>query len=120
NSTYFAIPKTAVLDQWAAEVPANFLFAFKAPRQITHLQWLKDKDQLLSILLDVVGTLGKRLGPLLFQLPPTAKKNVSRLRAFLKLVPNQQRVAFEFRHPSWFDEEILALLRDHNTALCIA
>ena len=120
NSTYFGMPKAAVLEQWADEVPAGFRFAFKAPRQITHLQWLKDKDQLLSTLVDVVGTLGERLGPLLFQLPATAKKDASRLRAFLTLVPLQQRVAFEFRHPSWFDEEIYGLLRDHHAALCIA
>ena len=120
NSTYFGMPKAAVLEQWADQVPAGFRFAFKAPRQITHLQWLKDKDKLLSTLLDVVGTLRERLGPLLFQLPATAKKDVPRLRAFLTLVPLQQRVAFEFRHPSWFDEEVFSLLRDHHAALCIA
>jgi uncharacterized protein YecE (DUF72 family) len=120
NSAYFGMPKVAVLEQWAAQVPAGFRFAFKAPRQITHLQWLKDKDQLISTLLDVVRTLRERLGPLLFQLPATAKKHVSRLREFLKLVPLQQRVAFEFRHPSWFDEEIFDLLRDHRAALCLA
>ena len=120
NSTFFAMPKASVLEQRAGEVPAAFRFAFKAPRQITHLQWLKDKDKLLSTLLEAVGTLRERLGPLLFQLPPTVKKDVPRLRAFLALVPSQQRVAFEFRHPSWFDDEVFGLLRDHRAALCVA
>ena len=110
----------SVLEKWADEVPADFRFAIKAPRQITHLQWLKDKDKLLSTLLEVVGTLRERLGPVLFQLPPTAKKDVPRLRAFLALLPPHQRVAFEFRHPSWFDDEVFGLLRDHRVALCIA
>jgi uncharacterized protein YecE (DUF72 family) len=120
NSTFFAMPKASVLERWADEVAAGFRFAFKAPRQITHLQWLKDKDKLLSTLLEVVGTLRERLGPLLFQLPATAKKDMSRLRAFLALVPSQQRVAFEFRHPSWFDDEVFELLRDHRAALGVA
>lgn len=120
NSTFFAMPKASVLAKWADEVAPGFRFAFKAPRRITHLQWLQDKDQLLSTLLEVVVTLCARLGPLLFQLPPTAKKDVPRLRAFLGLLPTQQRVAFEFRHPSWFDDEVVGLLRDHRVALCIA
>src|SRR5206468_295325 len=106
NSTFFAMPKAPVLEKWADQVPAGFRFAIKSPRQITHLQWLKDKNVLLSTLLEVVATLGERLGPLLFQLPPTAKKDASRLRDFLALLPSQQRVTFEFRHPSWFDDEI--------------
>jgi uncharacterized protein YecE (DUF72 family) len=120
NSTFFALPKAAVLEKWANEVPADFRFAIKAPRLITHVQWLKNKDQLLSTLLEVVGTLRDRLGPLLFQLPATATKDVSRLRAFLALLPSTQRVAFEFRHPSWFDDEVFALLRAHRVALCVA
>ena len=120
NSTFFAMPKVSVLERWADEVPAGFRFAFKAPRQITHLQWLKDKDEVLSTLLEVVGMLRERLGPLLFQLPPTAKKDVPRLRAFLALLPAQRRVAFEFRHPSWLDDEVFGLLHDHRAALCVA
>ena len=84
------------------------------------MQWLQGKDQLLSTLLDVVQTLRERLGPLLFQLPPTAEKDIPRLRAFLGLLPTRQRVAFEFRHPSWFDDDVFGLLRDHRVALCVA
>ena len=120
NSTFFAMPKAAALAQWADQVPADFRFAFKAPRQITHLQSLKDKDALLPNLLEVVATLQERLGPLLFQLPPTLKKDVPRLRAFLALLPPECRVAFEFRHPSWLDDEVFDLLRDHGVALGVA
>jgi uncharacterized protein YecE (DUF72 family) len=120
NSTFFGMPKATVLEQWASQVPADFRFAFKAPRQITHVQGLRDKSALLSNLLQVVGTLQDRLGPLLFQLPPTLKKDMPRLRAFLSLLPSECRAAFEFRHPSWFDDEVFRLLSDHRVALCIA
>jgi uncharacterized protein YecE (DUF72 family) len=120
NSTFFAMPKASVLEKWTEQVPPGFRFAIKAPKSITHIQWLQDKDKLLSTLLEVLGTLNERLGPLLVQLPPTAKKDVTRLRAFLALLPRQQRVTFEFRHPSWFDDEIFGLLREHRVALCVA
>jgi len=120
NSTFFALPKASVLEQWAGAVDDDFHFAFKAPKSITHVQPLNDKGEVLSKLLEVVGTLKTRLGPLLFQLPPTLKKDVLRLRSFLALLPPQGRTAFEFRHPSWFDDEIIGLLRDHGVALCIA
>ena len=92
----------------------------KAPQRITHRQRLKDAGDSVSSLLAVAGALKERLGPLLFQLPPNFKKDVPRLRAFLALLPSQRRAAFEFRHPSWFDEEVFGLLRDHQVALCIA
>src|SRR5262249_10605539 len=77
-------------------------------------------DESVSSLLEVAGTLKERLGPLLFQLPPNFKKDVPRLRAFLALLTPRCRAAMEFRHPSWFDDEVFGLLRDHRTALCIA
>lgn len=120
NSTFFALPKVATLEQWADQVGADFRFAFKAPKQITHVQSLHDKGEWLSKLCDAVGTLATRLGPLLFGLPPTLKKDVPRLRAFLALLPPRIRVAFEFRHSSWFDDEVFGLLRDHGVALCVA
>jgi uncharacterized protein YecE (DUF72 family) len=120
NNSFFGMPKATVLEQWAGQVPANFRFAFKAPRQITHLQALRDKGELLSNLLQVVGTLQDRLDPLLFQLPPTLKKDVSRLGEFLSLLPPKCRAAFEFRHPSWFDDDVFRLLSDHRVALCVA
>jgi uncharacterized protein YecE (DUF72 family) len=120
NSTFYGMPKATVLATWANAVPANFQFVLKAPKRITHIQGLKDADDLVSHWLEVAGTLAERLGPLLFQLPPQLHKDVPRLRAFLALLPVQHRVALEFRHPSWFDDEVFGLLRDHRAALCIA
>jgi uncharacterized protein YecE (DUF72 family) len=120
NNTFYRMPKASVLEAWAGEVPTDFKFVLKASQRITHIQRLKDADESLAYLLDVAGTLNERLGPLLFQLPPSLKKDAPRLREFLALLPPQCRAAFEFRHPSWFDEEVFALLRDQQAALCIA
>ena len=120
NSTFRGMPKASVLDTWADEVPAEFRFVLKAPQRITHIKRLKDVGDSVSQLLEVAGTLKERLGPLLFQLPPNLKKDAPRLREFLALLPGRPRVAFEFRHPSWFDNEVFALLRRHKAALCIA
>src|SRR2546421_1203386 len=114
NNTFYRMPRESVLEVWAAEVPADFKFVLKAPQRITHMQRLKDTDDSVAYLLKVARALKERLGPLLFQLPPYFEKDVARLRAFLELLPPHPRAAFEFRHQSWFDEEIFALLRDHQ------
>jgi uncharacterized protein YecE (DUF72 family) len=120
NSTFRGMPKASVLEGWAAEVPADFNFAVKAPQQITHFKRLKDAGEAVSQLLEVAGVLGERLGPLLFQLRSNFKKDAPRLREFLALLPPENRAAFEFNHASWFDDEVFGLLRDHQAALCIA
>lgn len=120
NNTFYRMPKAPVLEAWASEVPADFKFVLKASQRITHMQRLKNAEAAVSYLLEVAGALKERLGPLLFQLPPNLKKDVPRLRDFLALLPSQRRAAFEFRHPSWFDEEVFGLLREHQVALCIA
>jgi uncharacterized protein YecE (DUF72 family) len=120
NYTFRRLPTTSVLQTWAGAVPADFQFVLKAPEQITHRKRLKDAGDALRNFLDIAGKLKKRLGPLLFQLPSTLQKDVPRLRAFLALLPRERRVTFEFRHASWFDDEVLELLRDHRAALCIA
>ena len=120
NNTFPRMPAPAALEAWASEVPAAFRFALKAPQRITHQQRLRDADESVSYLLDVAGVLRERLGPILFQLPPDLKKDLPLLRGFFLLIPARFRVAFEFRHQSWFDEEIFALLRKHQAALCIA
>src|SRR6266480_2244271 len=120
NNTFYRMPKASVLEAWAAEVPADFKFVLKASQQITHKQRLKDSGDSVSYLLKVAGALKERLGPLLFQLPPFLKKDAPRLRDFLALLPPDHRAAFEFRHQSWFDDEVFSLLRDQRAALCIA
>jgi uncharacterized protein YecE (DUF72 family) len=120
NYTFRRMPTASVLDSWADAVPADFQFVLKVPEAITHKKRLKDAGDSVSKFLEIAGKLKKRLGPLLFQLPPTFMKDAPRLRAFLALLPPERRVAFEFRHPSWFDDEVFGLLREHRAALCIA
>jgi len=120
NSTFKRLPTSSVLKAWAKVVDADFKFAFKASEQITHFRRLKDAGSLVSDLFRVAATLKDRLGPVLFQLPPNFKKDVVRLREFLALLPSRRRAAMEFRHPSWFEEDVFALLREHRVALCIA
>jgi uncharacterized protein YecE (DUF72 family) len=120
NNTFYRMPKAAVVESWAEEVPADFKFVLKAPQRITHHQRLKDSSESMSYLLKAANALKDRLGPLLFQLPPFLRKDVPRLRDFMALLPKDCLAAFEFRHQSWFDDEIFALLREHQAALCIA
>jgi uncharacterized protein YecE (DUF72 family) len=120
NYTFRRLPTASVLKTWADAVPADFQFVLKAPEQITHVRRLKDAGDSVSGFLDIAGNLGKRLGPLLFQLPPNFKKDMPSLGAFLALLPSSCRVALEFRHSSWFDDEVFGLLRHHRAALCVA
>jgi uncharacterized protein YecE (DUF72 family) len=120
NYTFRRLPTASVLETWAGAVPAYFQFVLKAPEQITHVKRLKDAGDSVSNFLEIAGKLKDRLGPLLFQLPPNFKKDRSQLRVFLALLPSPCRVALEFRHPSWFDDEVFGLLRHHRAALCIA
>jgi uncharacterized protein YecE (DUF72 family) len=120
NYTFRRLPTESVLQTWAAAVPEGFRFVLKAPEEITHGRRLKNAGEVVSRLVEVAGTLKERLGPILFQLPPNLRKDAPRLREFLALLPRQRRAAFEFRHQSWFDEEVFGLLRDHQAALCIA
>src|SRR5262245_38448546 len=120
NNTFYRMPKPSVLEAWAKEVPADFKFVIKGSQKITHFQRLKDTDESVAYLLKVVSVLNKQLGPLLFQMPPYLKKDIPRLRDFLAKIPRERRVAMEFRHESWFDSELFELLREHQSALCIA
>lgn len=120
NNTFYRMPKTSVLEAWAAEVPEDFKFVIKASQRITHMQRLKDAGDSVSYLLKTVTSLRERLGPLLFQLPPFLRKDAPRLKEFLGLLSGHCRAAFEFRHQSWFDPEIFDLLREHQAVLCIA
>lgn len=120
NNSFYRMPTAALLQAWADEVPPEFRFVLKAPRQITHVQRLRGAGEALAHFVEVAGALQARLGPLLFQLPPNLAKDLARLRDFLALLPRERRAAFEFRHASWFDDEVFGLLREHGAALCIA
>jgi uncharacterized protein YecE (DUF72 family) len=120
NNTFYRLPKSSVLEAWATQVPEEFQFVLKAPQRITHFQRLVNSNETVSLFLKVAEVLQQRLGPLLFQLPPNMKKDMPRLRTFLDLLPQGRRIAFEFRHASWFDEEVFDLLRQRQMALCVA
>ena len=120
NNTFYRMPKEDVLLGWAEQVPERFSFVLKASQRITHIQRLKECGDLVRHLLRVADVLGPRLGPLLFQLPPNFKKDLPRLSAFFDDMPAKRRVAFEFRHASWFDDEVFAALRERGVALCVA
>jgi uncharacterized protein YecE (DUF72 family) len=121
NNTFYRLPKEHVLRDWAAQVPETFTFAIKASQRITHFARLKPaaKDP-LDFLLRNTEVMGGRLGAILFQLPPNLEKDVDRLRAFLDLLPGDRRFSIEFRHSSWFDEDVVSELRSRDVALCIS
>jgi uncharacterized protein YecE (DUF72 family) len=117
NNSFYRMPTERVLMGWAEQVPPEFRFVLKASRRVTHNNRLTDPDGSLGYFLRAVTPLGERMGPTLFQLPPTFRKDVNRLRDFLALLPKRWPAAVEFRHPSWFDDEIYDLLRLKETAL---
>jgi uncharacterized protein YecE (DUF72 family) len=119
NYTFHRIPAPKTIENWKGRTPEKFRFALKAPQKITHWSKLRDCSDTLEYFCRVVISLEDRLGPVLFQLPPTFKKDADVLNSFLREFPDM-RGAFEFRHESWFDEEIFQLLRSRNIALCIA
>jgi uncharacterized protein YecE (DUF72 family) len=119
NATFYRMPVDSVLAGWAAGTPAGFRFALKAPRRITHLRRLRDVDEPVRTFCDTAAVLGDKLGPLLFQLPPVFARDLDRLAALLVQLPPGLRIAFEFRHPSWYTDEVHALLRGRDAALCL-
>jgi uncharacterized protein YecE (DUF72 family) len=120
NNTFYRMPKETVLEGWAAQVPEGFRFALKASRRITHLKRLREVADETAYLLATAAALGPRLGALLFQLPPNLKLDLERLDAFLALLPEGTRAAFEFRHPSWAEEAVLERLRARGFAQVLA
>jgi uncharacterized protein YecE (DUF72 family) len=120
NATFYRMPTDATLRAWADATPASFVFTLKAPQRITHHRRLADVDEPLRRFVDVSAVLGAKLGPLFFQLPPTFGKETGRLADLLAMLPPGRRAAFEFRHASWFADDVYALLGTRDAALCIA
>jgi uncharacterized protein YecE (DUF72 family) len=119
NNTFYRMPAESMLSQWSEQVPDQFAFTLKAPRRITHDKRLREAESNVAEFLRRAGALGNKLGVLLFQLPPYLRKDLPRLRDFLDLLPSGKRVAFEFRHASWQDDEVYELLRSRATMLCV-
>ena len=117
NNTFYRMPQAPLLQGWNDKVEGTFCFALKAPRSITHISRLKDAGEGVGYFMKVAATLGERLGPILFQLPPFFKKDAGVLREFLAQLPPGTKAAFEFRHSSWFDDETSTILADKQAAL---
>lgn len=118
NNTFYRMPKAELVSGWGSRVPDGFRFAIKAPRRITHMQKLKNVEDSVGYLLKATAGLGSKLGSVLFQLPPFLKKDVPLLDEFLAKLPKELRSAFEFRHVSWFADDVFDTLRAYDAALC--
>jgi uncharacterized protein YecE (DUF72 family) len=119
NNSFYRLPTTEALAGWCRETPREFCFAAKASRYITHNLKLKDPEPSSKKFFSQIARLGRRLGPILFQLPPGWKLNLERLEEFLATLPKRRRYVFEFRNPTWNVPPVYETLRRHNAAMCI-
>ena len=117
NNTFYRMPTAKLTEGWYAEVPDGFSFTLKLSQRITHFKRLKNIDEEMNFFLTSAAGLKEKLGPILVQLPPNFKKDIVVLEDFLAKFASHGRLAFEFRHDSWFDDELFELLRKHNAAL---
>lgn len=120
NNTFYRLPKQEVFENQASDVPSGFIFSVKVPRRITHIKRLKDTKENVEYLFKILSPLKKKFGVFLVQLPPNFKKDMTRLEDFIKDLPDNINAAFEFRHPSWFEQEVYDLLKNHKCALCLS
>jgi uncharacterized protein YecE (DUF72 family) len=119
NNSFYRLPRKETLISWRDTAQQGFIFAVKGSRFITHMKKLKDPESSLSRFMEVVGVLGEKMGPILFQLPPRWRFNRERFHAFLEALPQDCRYAFEFRDPSWFVPEAYEELHRQGAAFCI-
>jgi len=120
NNTFYRMPEEKTVANWAAQVPDGFRFVLKAPQRITHQKKLVGTEDDVRYLFEAAATLGEKQGPVLFQLPPFSRKDALKLRAFVGALPAEGKVAFEFRHASWCDDEIYSILRERDVPLCLS
>jgi len=120
NNTFYRMPKPELIESWQAQVPENFRFSVKAPQTITHFRRLKDAAPQTRVMLKIVAALEERLGAVIFRLPEDMKKDLKRLELFLKVLPVDTRAVFDFRHPTWFDHEVIELLRSQKRVFCVS
>jgi uncharacterized protein YecE (DUF72 family) len=121
NGSFYRTPSLAAVRAWAEQTPKGFVFAWKASKFITHWKRLSEKSEnSIALIEERLTILGRKAGPVLFQLPARFTADRDRLASFFKLLPRRRRHAFEFRHASWYEAPIFDLLREHNVALCIS
>jgi len=119
NNSFYRLPTEKAFSSWRETSPAGFVYAVKVSRFITHIKRLKDVDEPVDTFLSKAQLLEEKLGPLLYQLPPNMHRDDERLDAFLSLLPSGLRHVVEFRHDSWLDDAVFAILRKHNVGLCV-
>ncbi len=120
NATFYRMPQKSMLENWKEQVTPAFRFSLKAPQRVTHFKRLKETEDETKYFFETAETLGDQLGVVLFQLPPNMKKDLPRLETFLQQLPATPRAAFEFRHPTWFDDDVLEVLKGRNLALVVS
>jgi uncharacterized protein YecE (DUF72 family) len=122
NFTFRQLLKDTTAQKWIEATPAGFRLSIKAHQVITHIKRLKKTEDFVPRFLSTIEPIARaeKLGPLLFQLPPNMKADAQVLQEFLDVLPRAVPSAFEFRHESWFSDEIFSLLKSKNRALCIA
>ena len=120
NNTFYRLPQPSMVESWKGQVPEGFRFSVKASQRITHFKRLKDVEAETKYMLETVGGLQEQLGVVLYQLPPNMKKDIERLQSFVAHLPADIPAAFEFRHPTWFEDDVLETLRSRNLALCVS
>lgn len=119
NNSFYNLPKKETFKNWAESVGEDFVFAIKANRYITHMKNLMVDEKSINKLLDRAEPLGKKLGPILFQLPPQWNINLERFKNFVSLLPGSQRFVFEFRNKTWYTDKVYQILEDSNIGFCI-
>ncbi len=119
NYSFYRLPSDKAVKGWADQTPDDFMFTLKASRRITHDARLRDCQELLDVFCERARNLDGKLGTILFQLPPYARKDLDALGQFLEGLPSDMRAAFEFRHASWLSDDVYDLLRASNAALCV-
>jgi uncharacterized protein YecE (DUF72 family) len=119
NNSFYRLPEGDTFAKWAKDSPPGFLFAVKASRYLTHMKKLKDPEEALARFFERAAELGRKLGPVLYQLPPRWAPELHRFHHFLKALPPRRRHVVEFRDPAWYSEEVFELLERHRVAMCL-
>jgi uncharacterized protein YecE (DUF72 family) len=120
NNTFYRMPQPSMIESWKAQVPENFRFSVKAPQSITHFRRLNNAGPQTQMMLKTVAALENRLGAVIFRLPEAMTKDLKRLETFLKVLPADTPAVFDFRHPTWFDDEVVELLRSQKRVFCVS
>jgi len=119
NNSFYRVPSEKAFSNWRESTPEDFIFAVKVSRFITHIKRLRNLGTAVENFLSRAAFLKEKLGPLLYQLPPSMKRNDELLQNFLSSLAPRYRHVIEFRHESWIDEAVFDILRTHNVGLCV-